>query len=256
MAFKPRAGLRSVILNNQLTIPGHAGTWHRGEGAIRSILIEVADLVLYQNTWIDGETVLRGLQIGGSGTISEDKLALAGWGDNCRTLTVIIKVEAEAAQAWRAVVGFSPSDWELRSEDEWSCEIWIPQSDFDDMVAAYRSNELKHYTIGLKTELWMEDGHEHTPGGFGVTWYLIPPEREGILPQSAWCTVSTLGWRDHDPPVLDEGDQSTDILEPTSKPEPFDPALIVANFERLRITILQVGLLIAAAIVILWFAKR
>jgi hypothetical protein len=34
------------------------------------------------------------------------------------------------------------------------------------------------------------------------------------------------------------------------------PALLIANVERLRISILQVGLLITAAIVILWFAKR
>jgi len=213
-------------------------------------------LALHQNTQIDGKTVLRRSQIGGSGTIGEDQLALAGWGDNSRKLTVIIKAETEPTRAWRGVIGFNPGDWGLQSEDEWWCEVWIPQADFDEMVAAYRANELKHYTISLKTELWMVEGDEHTPVGFGVTWYLVPSEREGIFPQSAWCTVVSLGWRDRDPPVLVEADQSTDVAELESKSEAFDPALLVANFERLRISILQVGLLITAAIVFLWLARR
>lgn len=76
--------LRSVIVDGQLTIPGHEGTWHRTEKGTPftpSLRINFDQLAFYRDTHIRDGKVSRVMQISGVGTIFGSKLALAAGGD-------------------------------------------------------------------------------------------------------------------------------------------------------------------------------
>ena len=130
-------------------------------------------------------------------------LRLAGWGERARELPFTIKLaeprEDGRSPAWRAVIGFSPRIWELRLKDSWFAEAWLPQEDFNTILAAYRAGEIRRLRFGLELNAWFYAGEEHTPPGWGITWHLVPSqERESEFPENAWGEVVELVWIDKD----------------------------------------------------------
>jgi hypothetical protein len=114
------------------------------------------------------------------------------------------------------VIGFIPGDWEFRSEDAWFAEAWLPQEDFNTVLAAYRSGEINRLRFGPELDAWIYEGDEHTPPGWGTTWHLAPSqEHESQFPENAYGEVVYLGWGDKD----DTGPAVSDTTRASARAE-------------------------------------
>ncbi len=258
-----RAALKAEVAEGVLRIPGQDGEWHHDP--FRTLWVEVTNLALYQTVSVEEGVATRTPRLVGKGRIQKDDLRLAGWGDRCRDLPVTIKpaIPQEDGQGYKpftAVVGFIPADPELRSVDAWFLEAWIQQEDMDRMIAAYRAGEMPSFFVGTKLDLWIRRGDEHTPPGYGVTWHLVPAQRrESSFPEAAHGTVTMLSWGDaarsevpgEDGPGPDPA-PSLSLAIPASATVP-DMAALTAAVDRLRQTVLRVGVAIAGAVVVGWF---
>ena len=264
MEREARARLRSEITEGVLTIPGREGQWHQ---RIPSRLhVEVSDLALLHSVSIENEVVTWGSSLVGTGRIRKDDLCLAGWGDECKTLPVSVR-PANGRVPWSVMAGFIPGHPDFRSEDEWYLEAWVPEADIDRMVAAYRAGEMLSFRLGTHLNLWMHPGAEHTPPGYGVIWYMVPPEGHASdFPEVGKGKVVYLGWRDerHSQPAEQDAEQAGLLTTSPIQQTPLvaeqatssDLAALVKALERLREAIQWVGAALAFAITLAWFAKN
>ena len=256
-----RARLKSVVTDGTLTVPEIAGEWHHEP--FRTLWVEVSDLRLGQAVSTDYGTISRSPQLSGMAKIQRDTLRLAGWGDICRTLPVTIRPaipqeDGNGYTPFTGVLGFIAGDWEFKSEDTWFLECWIPEEDMAAMLAAYRAGEMPSFHLGVKLDLWITKGDEHAPPGYGVTWYLAPhSDHASESPDVARGTVRQLSWSDAPPKeVVDDDPLPERELTPPVPAAPVpnvDAANLTAAIERLRSTVLQVGIGIAVALVVSWF---
>ncbi|KQO68510.1 hypothetical protein ASF22_19875 [Methylobacterium sp. Leaf87] len=255
-----RTRLNAVITNGTLTIPEVEGEWHHDPH--RTFWVEVSGIGLSQVVSTDYGAITRSSHLTGMATIRRDRVRLAGWGDACKSLPVTIRPaipqeDGNGYTPFTGVLGFIPGDWEIKTEDSWFLECWIPEVDMAAMLAAYRAGEMPSFHLGTKLDLWIAKGDEHTPIGYGVTWYLVPSEgRPSESPEVARGTVRLVSWSDAVRPKVDEDERvpdpvpTADPVDPTPSP---DDANLTAAVERLRSTVLMVGLAIAAALVVTWF---
>ena len=129
MASQERERLKSEIITGKLTIPGHEGAWR--QRAPRSFWLDVTDLTLHSYTNISSDRVPDQSR---SGERARSKRTVLRW---LAGVTVVRffrpssgpepgQRRADPIPAWTAVIGFTPSDREPKSQDEWFCEAWIP----------------------------------------------------------------------------------------------------------------------------------
>jgi hypothetical protein len=262
VAENERAKLKAEILEGKLAIPGDERTYISGAIAFRSLWLEVTDLGFQQHTQrIDG--IVHGTpRLRGTANLMKDHLQLARWGDICHRLPLSIRPAPEVDDgrsdlAWTAFIGFIPADWELRSSDEWYCEVLVPVADFQAMLVAYETGKLKRFSVAIKPDAWICDGDQYTPIGYGVTWYLVP--RESTFPELSKGVVQTFGWNDVGQPLGSDNEDKADqapggsVGQGPSLPPQADSLVLAAGIERLRKTIMQGGLIVAGAIFIGWF---
>ncbi|MCJ2020975.1 hypothetical protein MKK70_01275 [Methylobacterium sp. E-041] len=256
-----RARLKSIVTDGTMAIPEVEGEWHHDP--YRTLWVEVSNLKMGQAVSTDYGTISRTPQISGMATIRRDTVRLAGWGDTCRVLPVTIRPaipqeDGNGYTPFTSVLGFIAGDWEFKSEDAWFLECWIPEMDMAAMLAAYRAGEMPSFHLGVKLDLWIMKGDEHTPPGYGVTWYLAPhADHASESPEVARGTVRHLSWSDAPQPKVDEDDGVPEQGPPPQAPADPAPNLDAANLtaaiDRLRSTVLQVGLGIGVALVVSWF---
>jgi hypothetical protein len=258
-----RAQLKGELAEGVLRIPEREGEWH--QALMRTFWVEVSDLTLYQTVSVDEGATTRMARLVGNGEIKKDRLRLAGWGDGCRTLPVTVKPalpqeDGNGYEPFSAVLGFIPGQEDFRSEDAWFLEAWLPPEDIDNMVAAYRAGEMPAFSLGARLDLWIARGDEYTPPGYGITWYLVPPARRASeFPEAARGKVHLVSWgnaRSDDKEVGPPELVSVPTASPATVAAPAtgpDTAALAVAVDRLRGTVLRVGVAIAAAVAIGWF---
>jgi len=132
----------------------------------------------------------------GEAQMPNDNFAIIG-SDVSETNYLALSIRPSSSQDddWRFVVGWIPGDWEIGNDDQWFCEMSLPQDCFDDLLGASTRNEIGHLEIGAETDAWARDYDRWCPPSGRVNWYLRPSNSGDVThPNLARGHVLNLRW--------------------------------------------------------------
>ncbi|MBS7703300.1 hypothetical protein [Chelatococcus asaccharovorans] len=257
MAEEKREALKSEFDGIKLTVPGTSQAYFSGAPRKRPVGIEVRELFLEGIVSRDEAGETRHMQtLYGRGTIDPGtRLRVAGWGDGCDELVIGIHRSPTpgTVRPWEARISFHPVDDEGMLRDEWWCDFFLGDHEFDALVAAHRAGEVETLHAQVRLDAWVTEYDLSPHPDETLSRYLVPRrEHASKSPEPAHGEVRRLIWKDLKAP---EQDEPRTTIETKADPavSTVASAELGAYLFRLEKTCRYGAILVAAAIVVGWF---
>ncbi|MDO9353874.1 MAG: hypothetical protein Q7T55_09265, partial [Solirubrobacteraceae bacterium] len=193
---------RATMRDNKLYVEGEKDAYVRG--MIRSLTLEVRDLVYHRGYSVDGGKAQVTGRISGTAVVQRrDAIAVAGSDWRSTELTFSVRaVPAGSEHEWKSTIGFLAYDWEISDpddEDRFFVEVYVTQDAFTDAEGAFLAGRTKTLDVILDTDLWVHEDDWHEPQSGFVKWYLVPTEKPSGTPRSERGRVESFGWKEAPP---------------------------------------------------------